>query len=129
MVELDSSFLVERFQTICLTQKVDYVLLFVKFNKSFVLITGILHYLIGSKRLTQIIKIFPIKNVETGGLVTASADADDTAAGNMHNEEMLFTKFLTEAIDRDRAERLGEMIKTTGYQLYETYNRNKQFFN
>lgn len=86
--------------------------------------------MIGSKRLTQIIKIFPIKNVETGGLVAATAgDADDSHANNMHNEEMLFTKFLTEAIDRDRAERLGEMIKTTGYQLYETYNRNKQFFN
>lgn len=44
-------------------------------------------------------------------------------------EEQLLTKYLTEAIHRDRAERLGEMIKTTGYQLYETYNRNKQFFN
>lgn len=53
--------------------------------------------MIGSKRLTQIIKIFPIKNVETGGLVAGDE------SGNMHNEEMLFTKFLTEAIDRDRA--------------------------
>lgn len=86
--------------------------------------------MIGSKRLTQIIKIFPIKNVETGGLVTTTTvETDDTHANNMHTEEMLFTKFLTEAIDRDRAERLGEMIKTTGYQLYETYTRNKQFFN
>lgn len=85
--------------------------------------------MIGNKRLTQIIKIFPIKNVETGGLVAETGDTDDAAGSNMHNEEMLFTKFLTEAIDRDRAERLGEMIKTTGYQLYETYNRNKQFFN
>lgn len=44
-------------------------------------------------------------------------------------EQQLFSDYLTAAIDRDRAERLGEMIKTTGYQLNETYNRNKQFFN
>lgn len=57
------------------------------------------------------------------------ADADRDQRGPAAAEERLFSAYLTAAIDRDRAERLGEMIKTTGYQLNETYNRNKQFFN
>lgn len=79
-----------------------------------------MQFLIANKRLAQIIKILPTKIVE---------DATATDKGTQKAEKIMFTKYLTEAIDRDRAERLGEMIKTTGYQLYETYNRNKQFFN
>lgn len=91
-----------------------------------------LHHLVQHKRLTQIIKIFPVKcadtvaDPQTGNGATQDADQQDVV---QHDEDRLFTVYLTEAIDRDRAERLGEMIKTTGYQLYETYNRNKQFFN
>lgn len=33
----------------------------------------------------------------------------------------IFTHYLKIAIDYDRSERLGDMIKTTGYQLYSTF--------
>lgn len=79
-----------------------------------------LQYLVQHKRLTQIIKIFPVKY---------NAASGENKPDAVTTEDRLFTVYLTLAIDRDRAERLGEMIKTTGYQLYETYNRNKQFFN
>lgn len=82
-----------------------------------------LQHLVQHKRLTQIIKIFPVKCPDAADTTKHDTTITTTA------EDRLFTEYLTHAIDRDRAERLGEMIKTTGYQLYETYNRNKQFFN
>lgn len=38
-----------------------------------------------------------------------------------NNNSAIFTAFLKLAIDTDRSERLNEMIKTTGFQLYNTY--------
>lgn len=38
-----------------------------------------------------------------------------------NNNNEIFTNFLKLAIDTDRSERLNEMIKTTGYQLYNTF--------
>lgn len=38
-----------------------------------------------------------------------------------NNNNALFTNFLKLAIDSDRSERLNEMIKTTGFQLYNTF--------
>lgn len=38
-----------------------------------------------------------------------------------NNNNALFTNFLKLAIDTDRSERLNEMIKTTGFQLYNTF--------
>lgn len=63
--------------------------------------------------------------------MAADDDESTCTSSSSHgiDEEMLFMQYLGMAIDRDRAERLGEMIKTTGHQLYDTYNRNKQFFN
>lgn len=37
------------------------------------------------------------------------------------NNNAIFTNFLKLAIDSDRSERLNEMIKTTGFQLYNTF--------
>lgn len=96
-----------------------------------------LQHLVHHKRLTQIIKIFPVKCDATTTAEpppptvphAATSLPDNISARVTTTEDRLFTVYLTQAIDRDRAERLGEMIKTTGYQLYETYNRNKQFFN
>lgn len=92
-----------------------------------------LQHLVQHKRLTQIIKIFPVKCPPAAESKEADQpqkpDSTTTTTTTTSGEDRLFTEFLTQAIDRDRAERLGEMIKTTGYQLYETYNRNKQFFN
>lgn len=107
--------------------------------------TDILTYLIETKCLAQIIKIFPVSNLEskydsvsdlqhnsfgTGNISTNDGMSATNILNETHQiEKCLFTQFFIIAIDRDRAERLGEMIKTTGHQLYETYNRNKQFFN
>lgn len=38
-----------------------------------------------------------------------------------HDDYAIFTHYLKIAIDYDRSERLGDMIKTTGYQLYSTF--------
>lgn len=38
-----------------------------------------------------------------------------------NNNNAIFTAFLKLAIDSDRSERLNEMIKTTGFQLYNTF--------
>lgn len=38
-----------------------------------------------------------------------------------HSDHALFTHYLKVAIDLDRSERLSEMIKTTGFQLYNTF--------
>lgn len=99
---------------------------------SFVL--DMLKHLVQHKRLTQIIKIFPVKCTNNNkSLSGEESQSNDelflTSSTSSTTEDRLFKMYLTQAIDRDRAERLGEMIKTTGYQLYETYNRNKQFFN
>lgn len=38
-----------------------------------------------------------------------------------NNDVAIFTHYLKMSIDLDRSERLSEMIRTTGYQLYNTY--------
>lgn len=38
-----------------------------------------------------------------------------------NNDHAIFTHFLKKSVDLDRSERLGEMIRTTGYQLYNTF--------
>lgn len=38
-----------------------------------------------------------------------------------NNNNAIFTNFLKLAINTDRSERLNEMIKTTGFQLYNTF--------
>lgn len=73
----------------------------------------------------QVFKILPIKDVDSSD--PSSVESEDSSSDI--DEEVLFTQYLSMAIDRDRAERLSDMIKTTGHQLYETYNKNKQFFN
>lgn len=55
------------------------------------------------------------------------ADSDTHTSESV--EDKIFAEYLKMAIDKDRANRLSDMIKTTGHQLYDTYNRNKQFFN
>lgn len=37
------------------------------------------------------------------------------------NDHAIFTHYLKLAIDLDRSERLSEMIRTTGFQLYNTF--------
>lgn len=113
------SMLSARFSFICSTQK---CLQSPPLNV--VVFADLLQYLVDTKRLAQIVKILPARPTEAtaadGSGVVVAVDAVD---------DRLFGVYLTAAIDRDRAERLGEMIKTTGYQLNETYNRNKQYFN
>lgn len=38
-----------------------------------------------------------------------------------NNDHAIFTHFLRMSVDLDRSERLSEMIRTTGYQLYNTF--------
>lgn len=38
-----------------------------------------------------------------------------------NNDHAIFTHFLKMSVDLDRSERLSEMIRTTGYQLYNTF--------
>lgn len=38
-----------------------------------------------------------------------------------NNDHAIFTHYLKKSVDLDRSERLSEMIRTTGYQLYNTF--------
>lgn len=54
--------------------------------------------------------------------ITADASLDKNKIFSMeNNNNAIFTAFLKSAIDTDRSERLNEMIKTTGFQLYNTF--------
>lgn len=114
-----------------------------------------LDYLVHTKRLPDILTIFPVKYINE-----CMNNADDAAKNNDDNENIsmnqdnddrisinlpisidgtdviiesnkkdslkmgnhaIFTHFLKIAIDLDRSERLSEMIKTTGFQLYNTF--------
>lgn len=50
-----------------------------------------------------------------------NGDSGNILSSMDNNNSEIFTAFLKLAIDTDRSERLNEMIKTTGYQLYNTY--------
>lgn len=58
--------------------------------------------------------VFSLKGDENG-------DEDKELSALDNNNSAIFTAFLKLAIDTDRSERLNEMIKTTGFQLYNTY--------
>lgn len=91
--------------------------------------------------MSEILNIFPLKYV--GNIVnqhTGEVNQDETTMKNPNgittnettpedqntfsvesNDSAIFTDYLKLAIDLDRSERLGEMIKTTGFQLYNTF--------
>lgn len=58
-------------------------------------------------------------------ILEENANADDALFRS--ELESIFIKYLCRTIDRDRSERLRDMIKTTGHQLFETLNKNKAF--
>lgn len=83
----------------------------------------ILKYIVKTKDLATVLRIIPVKKSEI-------ADSDTHTSESVERfEDKIFSEYLKMAIDKDRANRLSDMIKTTGHQLYDTYNRNKQFFN
>lgn len=105
-----------------------------------------------TKRLSEILNIFPVKyigdnidrdngyddddaiNDPTGGitdklnsLTLFNGIEDDARQSNVpikNSDYEFFTYYLKTAIDLDRSERLSEMIKTTGLQLYNTIAGN-----
>ncbi|KAG4069460.1 hypothetical protein HA402_001759 [Bradysia odoriphaga] len=84
------------------------------------LLEDILKYIVKTKDLATVLRIIPVKKSEI-----PNTHLDDGECV----EDKIFAEYLKMAIDKDRANRLSDMIKTTGHQLYDTYNRNKQFFN
>lgn len=59
-------------------------------------------------------------STDTNTLIT-SDNGFQTVVTLTHDDYAIFTHYLKIAIDCDRSERLGDMIKTTGYQLYSTF--------
>lgn len=55
------------------------------------------------------------------GFVAGDSLDKETIFSMENNNSAIFTAFLKLAIDTDRSERLNEMIKTTGFQLYNTF--------
>ncbi|KAJ6643629.1 Hermansky-Pudlak syndrome 3 protein like [Pseudolycoriella hygida] len=87
------------------------------------LLEDILKYIVKTKDLASVLRIIPVKKADI-------ADSDTHTGESVERfEDKIFAEYLKQAIDKDRANRLSDMIKTTGHQLYDTYNRNKQFFN
>ena len=85
----------------------------------------ILKYVVKTKDLASVLRIIPVKKSENNTeKYTAGIKEEED-----RYEDRIFSEYLKIAIDQDRANRLSDMIKTTGHQLYDTYNRNKQFFN
>ncbi len=85
--------------------------------------SDILKYIVKTKDLATVLRIIPVKKSEIGDSDTHTSESVERF------EDKIFAEYLKMAIDKDRANRLSDMIKTTGHQLYDTYNRNKQFFN
>lgn len=83
----------------------------------------ILKHIVKTKDLASVLRIIPVKKSEIGDSDTHTSESVERF------EDKIFAEYLKMAIDKDRANRLSDMIKTTGHQLYDTYNRNKQFFN
>lgn len=96
--------------------------------------------MVHTKRLSEILNIFPVKyigdNIErendenclnnfdnlTKDKQNERKNSDNTMNIPIKNSDYeYFTQYLKTAIDLDRSERLSEMIKTTGYQLYNTF--------
>lgn len=105
-----------------------------------------------TKRLSEILNIFPVKYI--GDNIDRDTGDDDDETTNDPNggisdklntlpllngvecetrrtnvpiknsDYEFFTQYLKMAIDLDRSERLSEMIKTTGLQLYNTIAGN-----
>lgn len=113
-----------------------------------------LDYLVHTKRLPDILTIFPVKYINecmNNAVDAAKNDDNENISMNQYNDDLIsinppismdgtdviiesnkkdslkignhaiFTHFLKMAIDLDRSERLSEMIKTTGFQLYNTF--------
>ncbi|XP_031634727.1 uncharacterized protein LOC116348019 [Contarinia nasturtii] len=89
-----------------------------------------LDYLVHTKRLPEVLNIVPMKYFDDGiaQMISRAQEKIDNGE-NVENAEIfpennnnaLITNFLKSAIDTDRSERLNEMIKTTGFQLYNTF--------
>lgn len=105
-----------------------------------------LECLVHTKRLSEILNIFPVKYIgdnidqDNGEIDDAANDPSGIADRLNHSLHLngvdgddrhrsmpiknsdyaFFTKYLKKAIDLDRSERLSEMIKTTGVQLYNS---------
>lgn len=63
--------------------------------------------------------LHPLSLLNGGG-----CDADRPNVPIKNSDYEFFTQYLKTAIDLDRSERLSEMIKTTGLQLYNTIAGN-----
>lgn len=95
-----------------------------------------------TKRLSEVLNIFPVKYIgdsidkenndeninETDNNFELPRDHkinennDQTKNISIKTSDyVFFTHYLKMAIDLDRSERLSEMIKTTGFQLYNTF--------
>lgn len=102
--------------------------------------------MVHTKRLSEILNIFPVKyigdsidkeindeqNDENEQLKSNQMTIDLIANEHLNSDQLVnypiknsdyeyFTHYLKIAVDLDRSERLSEMIKTTGYQLYNTF--------
>lgn len=102
--------------------------------------TDHLDHLVHSKSLSDVLSILPAKyiGIESDGTarsqpLTELEDSNTFGAGCSSskaeiviepNESALFTQYLKMAIDRDRSERLSDMIKTTGYQLFNSISHS-----
>lgn len=108
--------------------------------------------MVHTKRLSEILNIFPVKyigdnidrdngdegddaiNDPNGGITDTlhtlpllnggDGDAGRPNVPIKNSDYEFFTQYLKTAIDLDRSERLSEMIKTTGLQLYNTIAGN-----
>lgn len=96
--------------------------------------------MVHTKRLSEILNIFPVKyigdSIEKENNVDSNDENEQTTIDitkeNSNTDQLInipiknsdyeyFTHYLKVAVDLDRSERLSEMIKTTGYQLYNTF--------